>query len=153
MIAFIAGLYYSKILGPGKPTLVVCPATVMKQWVQEFHQWYPPLRVAILHAIGSAVRSADENIDEDLELSLEAIDDDMEDEGYVQDRRGPKAKRKKAKSRLSILSTKTGKNAANLVDRFIKLGKICCYLNVNYTQTLHTRRNSCNDLQWNTNIP
>ena len=30
----------------------------MKQWVQEFHTWYPFFRVAILHASGSSVGSA-----------------------------------------------------------------------------------------------
>ena len=59
VIAFLAGLKSSKIemfretyksLGP---TVIVCPATVMHQWVQELHTWFPPLRVAILHATGS----------------------------------------------------------------------------------------------------
>ena len=39
-------------LGLG-PILVVCPATVLQQWVSEFHKWYPPFRVAILHDTGS----------------------------------------------------------------------------------------------------
>ncbi|KAK3638718.1 DNA repair protein rhp26 [Elasticomyces elasticus] len=41
-IAFLAGLHYSGFLE--KPVIVVCPATVMKQWVNEFHLWWPPLR-------------------------------------------------------------------------------------------------------------
>ncbi len=39
-------------LGLG-PVLVVCPATVMHQWVSEFHTWWPPFRAAILHDTGS----------------------------------------------------------------------------------------------------
>lgn len=39
-------------LGLG-PVLVVCPATVMHQWVSEFHIWWPPFRAAILHDTGS----------------------------------------------------------------------------------------------------
>ncbi len=35
------------------PVLLVTPATVMHQWVQEFHTWWPPFRVAILHQSGS----------------------------------------------------------------------------------------------------
>lgn len=59
MIAFLAGLSSSQLnsfrdifksLGP---VLLVCPATVMHQWVSEFHKWWPPLRVAILHSTGS----------------------------------------------------------------------------------------------------
>ena len=35
------------------PTVIVCPATVMHQWVREFHTWWPPFRVAVLHDTGS----------------------------------------------------------------------------------------------------
>ncbi|KAF2244276.1 DNA repair and recombination protein RAD26 [Trematosphaeria pertusa] len=52
-ISFIAGLHYSKLLT--KPVIVVCPATVMKQWVNEFHRWWPALRVSILHTSGSGM--------------------------------------------------------------------------------------------------
>lgn len=59
VIAFLAGLKCSKVdnfretfktLGP---TIIICPATVMHQWVAEIHKWFPPLRVAILHSSGS----------------------------------------------------------------------------------------------------
>lgn len=53
IIAFLAGLHYSKKLD--KPVIVVCPATVMKQWVNEFHLWWPALRVTILHSSGSGM--------------------------------------------------------------------------------------------------
>ena len=33
--------------------LIVCPATVMYQWVGEIHKWWPKFRVAILHDSGS----------------------------------------------------------------------------------------------------
>ncbi|KAF2016133.1 DNA repair and recombination protein RAD26 [Aaosphaeria arxii CBS 175.79] len=52
-ISFIAGLHYSRKLV--KPVIVVCPATVMKQWVNEFHRWWPALRVSILHTSGSGM--------------------------------------------------------------------------------------------------
>ena len=52
-IAFLAGLHYSKKLA--KPVIVVAPATVMKQWVNEFHTWWPPFRVSILHTSGSGM--------------------------------------------------------------------------------------------------
>jgi hypothetical protein len=42
IVAFLAALHHSQRL---KTTLVVCPATVMHQWVREFHTWYAPLRV------------------------------------------------------------------------------------------------------------
>jgi DNA excision repair protein ERCC-6 len=53
VIAFLAGLHYSKKLTG--PIIVVCPATVMKQWVNEFHRWWPPFRVTILHSSGSGM--------------------------------------------------------------------------------------------------
>ncbi|KAG5444873.1 DNA excision repair protein ERCC-6 [Clonorchis sinensis] len=71
IIAFLAGLHYSEFLvtgksghlGPGPShrhstgdfasALIVCPATVLQQWLREFHQWYPAMRVAILHSTGS----------------------------------------------------------------------------------------------------
>lgn len=53
VIAFLAGLHYSKMLDG--PIIVVCPPTVMKQWVNEFHRWWPPLRVSILHTSGSGM--------------------------------------------------------------------------------------------------
>ncbi|GMR47824.1 hypothetical protein PMAYCL1PPCAC_18019 [Pristionchus mayeri] len=35
------------------PSLLVCPATLLHQWVKEMHQWHPLCRVAILHSCGS----------------------------------------------------------------------------------------------------
>lgn len=53
IISFVAALHYSKKLT--KPVLVVAPATVLQQWVSEFHRWWPPLRVSILHSSGSGM--------------------------------------------------------------------------------------------------
>jgi len=44
--AFLAGLHHSNLF---KPSLIVCPATMLKQWLRELREWYPPFRVAILH--------------------------------------------------------------------------------------------------------
>ena len=54
-ISFLTGLFYSGIW-PGT-AIIVCPATVMKQWVQEFHRWWPPFRVAVLHSTGSHLQN------------------------------------------------------------------------------------------------
>lgn len=53
IISFLAGLHYSKKLT--RPVIIVAPATVMKQWVNEFHTWWPPFRVSILHSSGSGM--------------------------------------------------------------------------------------------------
>ncbi|KAL1622894.1 DNA repair protein rhp26 [Neofusicoccum ribis] len=66
-ISFVAGLHYSGKLT--KPVIVVCPATVMKQWVTEFHTWWPALRVSILHSSGSGMMDVkrEREIERDLE--------------------------------------------------------------------------------------
>lgn len=59
VISFLAAVHVSKIRNkhtgiPGLgPCLIVCPVTIMHQWVSEFHKWYPPIRVAVLHGTGS----------------------------------------------------------------------------------------------------
>ena len=59
VIAFLIGISYSRLIQPGRrweglgPVLIVCPATVLHQWVREFHKWWPPFRVAVLHGSGS----------------------------------------------------------------------------------------------------
>ncbi|XP_054007934.1 DNA excision repair protein ERCC-6-like isoform X1 [Hylaeus anthracinus] len=59
VIAFLAGLDCSELLSDGGrfrglgPTLIVCPATLMEQWLKHFHDWWPVLRVVILHQSGT----------------------------------------------------------------------------------------------------
>lgn len=87
VISFLAGLHYSEKLT--KPVIIVCPATVMKQWVNEFHRWWPPLRVSILHTSGSGM----------LDVKREArIEDDMEMEMFH--RRDTMSKSYKAAMRI-----------------------------------------------------
>ena len=50
VIAFLAGLRCGGRCGP---VLIVCPATLLQQWLRHFHLWWPPFRVAVLHASGS----------------------------------------------------------------------------------------------------
>ncbi|KAI0200457.1 putative DNA repair and recombination protein RAD26 [Astrocystis sublimbata] len=83
IISFIAALHYSKKLD--KPVLVVAPATVLQQWVNEFHRWWPPLRVSMLHSSGSGM----------LNMSRE---NELEDEDRRWDKRdGPQIVNKAAK--------------------------------------------------------
>jgi hypothetical protein len=65
VISFLAGLHYSvqnaavgaddRRAGIGSPlsslgpTLLVVPATILAQWMREFHEWYPEMRVLVLH--------------------------------------------------------------------------------------------------------
>ncbi|TID15809.1 hypothetical protein CANINC_004338 [Pichia inconspicua] len=79
MISFLAGLHYSGNLKG--PILIVCPATVLKQWCNEFHRWWPPFRTVILHSIGEALSKKRSRTDAEEEDDLFA-DDDIENEEY-----------------------------------------------------------------------
>lgn len=62
LAVFLASLSYSsKRLKQCRlgPCLIVCPTTVMHQWVRELHLWWPPFRVCILHSSGSHQGSRD----------------------------------------------------------------------------------------------
>lgn len=75
VIAFLAGLHHSGLLDG--PVLIICPATVMKQWCNELHHWWPPLRVVILHAIGSGMTGKKKINEEELEGLIMSSDPSM----------------------------------------------------------------------------
>ncbi|KAG2393095.1 hypothetical protein C9374_009672 [Naegleria lovaniensis] len=49
--SYLAGLHYSGLF---KPSIIISPATVMKQWQEELNTWWPQLRVCILHTSSSS---------------------------------------------------------------------------------------------------
>ncbi|XP_022702786.1 DNA excision repair protein ERCC-6-like isoform X3 [Varroa jacobsoni] len=59
MISFLRALKHSKMRVVGDPfcglgpVILIAPATVMHQWVKEFHKWFPRQRVGVLHNTGS----------------------------------------------------------------------------------------------------
>ena len=75
IIAFLAALSYSKLPVAGSsydvavslvkntfssriseglaPVLIICPGTVLRQWLAEFRTWMPTSRVVIIHSSGS----------------------------------------------------------------------------------------------------
>ncbi|KAI0480277.1 SNF2 family N-terminal domain-containing protein [Xylariaceae sp. FL0804] len=85
LISFVAALHYSKRLD--KPVIVVAPATVLQQWVNEFHRWWPPLRVSILHSSGSGM----------LNIRSEGA---LEDEEVAWNRRGGERRVNKAAKKI-----------------------------------------------------
>ncbi|ETS83989.1 hypothetical protein PFICI_05865 [Pestalotiopsis fici W106-1] len=67
VISFVSAVHYSKRLDG--PVIIVAPATVMTQWVNEFHRWWPAMRVSILHSSGSGmvnVRREDRLVEDDI---------------------------------------------------------------------------------------
>ncbi|ROV90281.1 hypothetical protein VSDG_08166 [Cytospora chrysosperma] len=94
LISFVAALHYSKKLT--RPVLIVAPATVLQQWVSEFHRWWPPLRVSILHSSGSGM----------VDVSRE---ERIEDQDMWEEYQKPK---------------KSNKAAKKIVDRVVKDGHV-----------------------------
>lgn len=46
VIAFLGALHFSKMY---KPSIIVCPVTLLRQWQREANNWYPHFNVEILH--------------------------------------------------------------------------------------------------------
>ncbi|KAL2919631.1 DNA repair protein rhp26 [Polyrhizophydium stewartii] len=135
IIAFLAGLSFSgKLKGP---VIVVCPATVLKQWVQEFHRWWPPMRVAILHSSGSGIASEAMAYDYDSDDagvgyrgsrsagSDESDSDGSEEFGGRRSRkRAGRKKQKKGKASPPKISEKSRQQARNLVSKICRTGHV-----------------------------
>ncbi|KAG0366182.1 hypothetical protein BGZ54_005705 [Gamsiella multidivaricata] len=105
IISFLAGLLYSGKLDA--PIIIVCPATLLKQWVKEFHRWWPPMRVAILHSSGSGMHSKVE--------AEEDLDADSFSDGYSS---GGLRKKRKAKKRFGG-GPRRGRTAAEAEERTV----------------------------------
>ncbi|KAL2256949.1 hypothetical protein VTK26DRAFT_861 [Humicola hyalothermophila] len=95
LISFVAALHYSNMLH--KPVIVVAPATVLRQWVNEFHRWWPPLRVSILHSSGSGMLN-------------------VRNEGEIEDHVEDWEKKKKPSG--------SSKTVRRIVDRVVKQGHV-----------------------------
>ncbi|RLN06101.1 hypothetical protein BBJ28_00004669 [Nothophytophthora sp. Chile5] len=55
LAAFLGALHHARRL---RSVLLLCPASVLLQWVRELHKWVPWLRVVLLHASGTGVTSS-----------------------------------------------------------------------------------------------
>uniref|UniRef100_A0A915CHY0 DNA repair and recombination protein RAD54-like n=2 Tax=Parascaris univalens TaxID=6257 RepID=A0A915CHY0_PARUN len=59
VICFLRALAFSQAETRGfgfrglGPVLLICPTTLMHQWLKEFHDWFPLCRIAVLHSSGS----------------------------------------------------------------------------------------------------
>lgn len=62
---FIGALMRSKLLS--KPVLILCPLTVTKQWIREFHIWCPEVKAVLLHQTRANSKVSDEEILESAE--------------------------------------------------------------------------------------
>jgi len=141
-ITYIYGLAYSGLLR--QPVIVVCPATLMKQWVEEFHEWAPPLRVVILHSSGSGIPQLNalsdntlmEGLDSETEMILnddfsedepeteEDEDDDIEDYHYAKWKLQHRKRKKKKRHIRSRQSKRNLLKFKRLVDRVKNYGHV-----------------------------
>lgn len=53
VLSFLGALHFSKMY---KPSIVVCPVTLLRQWQREAQKWYPDFDVEILHDSANGVR-------------------------------------------------------------------------------------------------
>ncbi|OWZ13129.1 DNA excision repair protein [Phytophthora megakarya] len=90
LASFLGSLHRAKRV---RTVLLLCPASVLLQWVRELHKWVPWMRVILLHASGTGVNtsSASECYEEliDEVFRFEDEESDGEDEtGMREDRTG-----------------------------------------------------------------
>lgn len=64
VIAFLGSLHFSKMY---KPSIIVCPVTLLRQWKREARKWYPSFHVELLH--DSAMDSSKKKPKEDSDAS------------------------------------------------------------------------------------
>ncbi|RKO90952.1 SNF2 family N-terminal domain-containing protein [Blyttiomyces helicus] len=144
IVSFLAGLGFSNLLTG--PILIVCPATVLRQWVQEFHKWWPPFRVAILHSSGSGLTASapggDKVLGDDEDDEFVEEEDASDSDEMYEDRRGdagarggrggrrpPPAKKGKdmkggKPAPLSAKAAETHRKAKKLLERVVEKGHV-----------------------------
>ncbi|XP_043691130.1 protein CHROMATIN REMODELING 8 [Telopea speciosissima] len=77
VLSFLGALHFSKMY---KPSIVVCPVTLLRQWRREAHKWYPSFHVEILHdsaqiATNRKKRADSDVSDDESEGSLDSDDE------------------------------------------------------------------------------
>lgn len=71
VISFLGGLHFSKMY---KPSIVICPVTLLRQWKREAQKWYPSFHVELLH---------DSAQDNNRENQTDSSESDYESDGTV----------------------------------------------------------------------
>ncbi|CAL0299665.1 unnamed protein product [Lupinus luteus] len=77
VLSFLGALHFS---GMYKPSIIVCPVTLLRQWKREANKWYPKFHVELLHdsAQDPAPRKKQVNSDETKDDSDSSNDNDYE---------------------------------------------------------------------------
>ncbi|CAR30825.1 hypothetical protein ZYGR_0P01270 [Zygosaccharomyces rouxii] len=118
VIAFLAALHHSNQLDG--PVLIVCPATVMKQWCTEFHHWWPPFRTVILHSIGAGMASKKKMSEDELEDMIMSGDPNQFSYGDLENSSKTKAQ-VESDNLLQTLIDKVAKDGHVLITTYVGL--------------------------------
>ncbi|KAJ4954603.1 hypothetical protein NE237_011386 [Protea cynaroides] len=97
VLSFLGALHFSKMY---KPSIVVCPVTLLRQWRREAKKWYPSFHVEILHDSAQVPANRKNRADSDVS------DDDSEGSLDSDDGRTP--------------TSKTTKRWNSLIDRVLR---------------------------------
>lgn len=74
VLLFLASLHNS---GMYKPSIVVCPVTLLQQWRREASTWYPKFKVEILHDSATLTRKSKRCSDSDSEVSWDSDQEEV----------------------------------------------------------------------------
>lgn len=88
VLSFLGSLHFSKMY---KPSIVICPVTLLRQWRREARTWYPDFHVEILH---------DSAKDSNGKGRANASESDYDSEGSVESDHEQKSKNTKKWSSL-----------------------------------------------------
>jgi DNA excision repair protein ERCC-6 len=84
--AFLASLHHS---GLYKPSIVICPVTLLRQWKRELQKWYGRFEVEILHDSASVKLTNSKGKMKDSLSSEDADEDSSSDSDYTPKRHTP----------------------------------------------------------------
>ncbi|CAN1136740.1 Protein CHROMATIN REMODELING 8 [Linum perenne] len=87
VLSFLGALHFSNMY---KPSIVICPVTLLRQWRREARKWYPSFHVELLHDSAQDLSSRKKReksyeSDDDSEASL-----DSDNEGSLSSKKGNK---------------------------------------------------------------
>ncbi|CAO2185215.1 unnamed protein product [Urochloa humidicola] len=75
VLTFLGSLHNS---GMYKPSIVICPVTLLQQWQREANRWYPKFKVKILHdSANSSSKKSKAYIDSDSEASWDGDQEEV----------------------------------------------------------------------------
>ncbi|KAL2650118.1 hypothetical protein R1flu_018246 [Riccia fluitans] len=127
--AFLGALHYSSLY---RPSIIICPVTLLRQWKREVNKWYPDFKVEVLHestlkvqANGSKKKTKRKRKFGEEEESDEEYDTENEDKDEVnsEDEDTPRAKKSKKRQDIwnEMVDRVTGSHSGILITTYEQL--------------------------------